>query len=384
MSTILFILSIIGRILLVILCIILVLLALILLVPVRYRVDFSGEKGLVDADVGVSWLLKFLMADARVHKTFGDGAKDAQGAETAGDAKTAPGAKTADQAETVKIDIRICGISPAVLRRKRAEKQIAKLKAQKKKQLDTIKVKDPERYQQMKEEARLKKEARAQEKARLAAEEAARKEQEKAEIAAQKEAIRAAKDREEKRRLRAIQRMGYALRAKRAIISTARRIAEIAAFLVSSLGRILWRALMLPSSIVDAVFKMVSKIQEICATISGIVGFLTDIRTQRALRVIKKRVFRLLRHIKPRQLSGDLRFGFNDPAMTGEVMAGASALYPLHAGKLRLYPSFEEPVISGDVQAAGRIFLGYVLIQALFVIASRDVRFVWRTVRHKK
>ena len=196
MSTILFILSIIGRILLVILCIILVLLALILLVPVRYRVDFSGEKGLVDADVGVSWLLKFLMADAHVHKTFGDGAEGAEGAESASDAHAAPGAKTAAQAETVKIDIRICGISPAVLRRKRSERQIAKLKAQKKKQLDTIKAKDPERYQQMKEEARLKKEARAQEKARLAAEEAARKEQEKAEIAAQKEAIRAAKDRE--------------------------------------------------------------------------------------------------------------------------------------------------------------------------------------------
>ena len=50
--------------------------------------------------------------------------------------------------------------------------------------------------------------------------------------------------------------------------------------------------------------------------------------TKAALSKVKKIIFRILRHIKPVKLKGEVYFGFDDPAATGYALGGLACFIP--------------------------------------------------------
>ena len=342
MGIVLSVLTIIGKVLLVLLGILLALILLLLLVPFRYEIAGESTSGETHGEARVSWLLHFLSLSILFSK------------------------KKGEEKSVAKV-FRVCGISLRELRQKKAEHKKAKRRKEKKKKLEKLRDRDPEEFEKLRREAKLRKEERAAERLRLEAEEKAREEEEK-------RALAEARSRKEKlvihtrRQLRLFERL---LRA-----------------LVSLIHRAFWTAIdgirflsFLPLRITQAIGKIVSKIAGVCDTIAKWKYFIDDPRVRHALSLLWKRGRKILKAVRPRRVEGRVHFGFEDPSVTGELLALLSAFYPLYGGRIVLEPDFSGYVLEGTVFLSGRVCLGQVGWQVLMLLLSSDVRYTYRYVK---
>lgn len=97
--------------------------------------------------------------------------------------------------------------------------------------------------------------------------------------------------------------------------------------------------------------------------------------------LLGKELVYLLKHAKPKKLSGYLRFGFEDPSITGYVMALYGILYPIWNPKLSMEPDFERQVLDCHVLINGKVRVWHLVRVALRLFLSRDVRRVIADVK---
>lgn len=97
--------------------------------------------------------------------------------------------------------------------------------------------------------------------------------------------------------------------------------------------------------------------------------------------LLGKELVYLLKHAKPKKLSGYLRFGFDDPSLTGYAMALYGILYPIWNPKLSMEPDFEKQVLDCHVLIRGKVRVWHLVRAALRLFLSRDVRRVIKDVK---
>lgn len=97
------------------------------------------------------------------------------------------------------------------------------------------------------------------------------------------------------------------------------------------------------------------KIRNVRENIGYYHSVLTSEEGHATLALVKRELGNLFKHIAPRKFKLDLRFGFDDPATTGQVMGIAGMLYPLWNYDITLRPDFEQKVMAGKVYIRGRI-----------------------------
>lgn len=102
--------------------------------------------------------------------------------------------------------------------------------------------------------------------------------------------------------------------------------------------------------------------------------------TKYTLEVLKKAIFNILNHIRPRKLNGSVEFGFDDPATTGYALAALGAFYGLYCDNLEVTPDFLGKTLEADVTVSGRIVLGYLVFIVLSVYIRKKVRMFIRNV----
>lgn len=91
----------------------------------------------------------------------------------------------------------------------------------------------------------------------------------------------------------------------------------------------------------------------------------------------------LIRHISPRKVSGELAFGMNDPAQTGQVL-GVMSMLPFWARyKINVYPNFETDrfFVEGNLLVKGHIRLWHLLLSFIRLFKDKEVKSVWRKIR---
>ncbi len=103
--------------------------------------------------------------------------------------------------------------------------------------------------------------------------------------------------------------------------------------------------------------------------------------TVNSRRLLKRQFLYLLKHTKPKSLSGYLRFGFDDPSATGYAMAVYGMLYPVWNPKLSLEPDFEKQVLDSHILIKGKIRVWHFAKAALAIFFSKDVRRVIKEVK---
>lgn len=124
--------------------------------------------------------------------------------------------------------------------------------------------------------------------------------------------------------------------------------------------------------------------RNICANIKEWRNFFALETTKAAFRFLLGKGKGLLHHILPRKMKGKLLFGFEDPAMTGQVLGVAAVFYPIYQDKFLLTPVFDRKILEGEIQLSGRIYGVYLLWTAWQVYKNQDVRKVYQKFQDKE
>lgn len=127
--------------------------------------------------------------------------------------------------------------------------------------------------------------------------------------------------------------------------------------------------------------KICDKIKEGICLKDKIVEFLTNKTHQLALLRIKKELIWLKRFFKIKDGEIRLKLGFEDPAATGQALAGLSVLYALLEGRVYVEPDFEEKCLEGNVDLKGRLRLIHLAILAIKILLDENVRQTYKDIK---
>lgn len=130
--------------------------------------------------------------------------------------------------------------------------------------------------------------------------------------------------------------------------------------------------------------KICDKIKMCFETKEKIVTFLENEVHQQAFLKIKKEFFWLLKHLRPKKVRGKVRFGFDDPCRTGQVLAGLSVLYPFYGENVEIEPDFENEILTGNLFIKGCI-RGITLITPIWkLVWNKHARATYKAIKNWK
>lgn len=109
--------------------------------------------------------------------------------------------------------------------------------------------------------------------------------------------------------------------------------------------------------------------------------FLKDETHKKAFGKLKKELLILLKKWKPKKLKLRVRFGFEDPCTTGQVLAVLAVIYPFLGDDLYVEPEFEKPAFKGTIDLKGKIRLSHLAGCAIRAVLSKAVRVTYQDVK---
>lgn len=130
--------------------------------------------------------------------------------------------------------------------------------------------------------------------------------------------------------------------------------------------------------------KFCDKINEITEKKDKIGDFLTDETHKNAFLKLKNEAFHLLKKLKPKKIQGEITFGFEDPSLTGRLLAWISMIYPWIGEHTDITPDFEHRTLSGDLSIRGRLYVITPVVTAIRLILSKAVRRSFKDIRNFK
>ena len=130
--------------------------------------------------------------------------------------------------------------------------------------------------------------------------------------------------------------------------------------------------------------KFCDKINQITEKKDKISDFLTDETHKNAFLKLKNEAFHLLKILKPKKIQGEITFGFEDPSLTGRILAWISMIYPWIGEHTDITPDFEHRTLSGDLRIRGRLYVITLVVTAIRLILSKAVRRSFKDIRNFK
>lgn len=109
-----------------------------------------------------------------------------------------------------------------------------------------------------------------------------------------------------------------------------------------------------------------NKLHDLAESIRNMKSIWKEEAVQTGIGKIKKELLLFVKKIKPRKLWWYVRFGFEDPATTGQTLAVLSVLRGMWGRELYIRPDFENKVLETEFQAKGS------------VQGIRFVRLIWK------
>ncbi len=107
-----------------------------------------------------------------------------------------------------------------------------------------------------------------------------------------------------------------------------------------------------------------------------LVWLLTEPANVATRHLLWRQLKKLLRHIKPRKVEGDVKFGFDDPYITGRILVAISPFYGLYGESFTVTPVFDESVIEGKVRLKGRVRVFTVLVIIIRMMMDKNFRYL--------
>ena len=144
-------------------------------------------------------------------------------------------------------------------------------------------------------------------------------------------------------------------------------------------------------AIIDLIRKLKLTLNNLCVNIKNAfnnISFYLDVleskEFKRAFKLLKKKLKKLFRCIRPKRIKGYIQFGADDPALVAKVFGLYSVIYPHIDKHFRLIPSFESSSFTGEVLIKGNIRIINLLIIAITVYFNKDIRYLIKLFKKEK
>ena len=127
-------------------------------------------------------------------------------------------------------------------------------------------------------------------------------------------------------------------------------------------------------------------IKRICVKIEWWKGFFSNPRIKEAISFCWKDIKKLIRHILPVKVEGNVTFGFEDPSITGRIVALLGMSIPFHKNRIQVMPLFQTDrnILEGNIKMKGRIY-GVVLVKtAAEIYFNKNVKYMINRWKHKE
>lgn len=108
-----------------------------------------------------------------------------------------------------------------------------------------------------------------------------------------------------------------------------------------------------------------------------------DTHTQAAYRHVKKEVRYLIKHYFPGKIEGNVLFGLDDPATTGQILGVLSVLQVFTGNHILVEADFTQPVLEGNIAFKGHIRACHMVKAVLGLLLDRHVRITVKRIRKR-
>ena len=126
-------------------------------------------------------------------------------------------------------------------------------------------------------------------------------------------------------------------------------------------------------------------IQRIYAKIDWYKQFFDHPRTKEAVNLVLDRSKKLLHHIFPKKIKGQVTFGSEDPSITGTALAVLGMTMPFHKNKVKIIPVFDnQNILKGNIKIKGRIY-GFVPVKIQTELYfNKNIKYIISRWKHKE
>lgn len=125
------------------------------------------------------------------------------------------------------------------------------------------------------------------------------------------------------------------------------------------------------------------KIKKVWENINYYLSVLTEKETRILIAGIKKRVFRILKAIRPRRGNADILFGTKSPDITGYIY-GLYCMLMAGRPEIRVVPDFERTVFEGHYSFSGHIVVFVLLVNVLKILLNRQLHSLIKKLKKKE
>ena len=137
------------------------------------------------------------------------------------------------------------------------------------------------------------------------------------------------------------------------------------------------------AALIGKIRALTRKIRRIMKIIEDWLDYLQTEEFDRAFSVLRKHGGAIFKNVRPNQIRGEVIFGADDPAKTGETMAIVAMLGEVWPKKLRLTPDFMDKRLEADVRIGGHITVFKIVWHAIATILCKEVRKLIRRIRKR-
>lgn len=103
--------------------------------------------------------------------------------------------------------------------------------------------------------------------------------------------------------------------------------------------------------------------------------------TKQAFAACRKQLSRVFRMLCPKKFQVRLHLGFDDPSVTGEILAIWGMLYPWHQGNIDIQPDFERTVMEGDFYIKGHVSVYVLVWTAIVLVCDRNIKLLMKHLK---
>lgn len=101
---------------------------------------------------------------------------------------------------------------------------------------------------------------------------------------------------------------------------------------------------------------------------------INDEENKELVRLIKKELKELIREITPVKYDVNVRYGCEEPYMTGRILGVIAVIYGITGVQFNITPEFEQKVLEGDIYMKGRVRIYRLLLIALRIYKNNRFR----------